>query len=169
MWVWQLKKHTPVQKCHMLSSPQVSQLEGVYSVHEPHFWTLCSDVYVGAIKVEVAKDADVRYIQSSTHNIFTAVSRCPLFCCWCYFFSLFCSVFYRKMDSWSSVSVGIFVLVVYWHWLVLLRVSGGREAAVCPNWPSKHLILSISRNRFLVQLSWLLLLRLWGVSRVVIK
>ncbi len=53
---------------------QVSQLEGVYSLHEPHFWTLCSDVYVGAVKVEVAPNADTKYILSQTHNIFTAVS-----------------------------------------------------------------------------------------------
>ena len=51
----------------------MSQLEGVYSVHEPHFWTLCSDVYCGALKLEVGKGADHKYIQSSTHNIFTAV------------------------------------------------------------------------------------------------
>ncbi len=54
---------------------QVSQLEGVYSVQEPHFWTLCSDVSIGAIKVEVAMDADDKYILSQTHNIFTAVSN----------------------------------------------------------------------------------------------
>ncbi len=54
---------------------KVSQLEGVYSLHEPHFWTLCSDVYVGAVKVEVAPDADAKYILSQTHNIFTAVSK----------------------------------------------------------------------------------------------
>jgi len=52
---------------------RVSQLEGVYSVHEPHFWTLCSDVYVGCIKVEVDPKADDKYIISQAHNIFTAV------------------------------------------------------------------------------------------------
>ncbi|KAF4522970.1 hypothetical protein B566_EDAN009560 [Ephemera danica] len=52
---------------------KVMQLEGVYSVQEPHFWTLCSDVFVGALKLEVAKSADARYILSHTHNIFTAV------------------------------------------------------------------------------------------------
>ena len=52
----------------------MSQLEGVYSVQEPHFWTLCSDVYIGAIKLEVAASADTKYILSQTHNIFTAVS-----------------------------------------------------------------------------------------------
>lgn len=51
---------------------RVSQLEGVYSVQEPHFWTLCSDVYIGAIKLEVAASADTKYILSQTHNIFTA-------------------------------------------------------------------------------------------------
>lgn len=52
---------------------QVSQLEGVYSVQEPHFWTLCSDVYIGTIKLEVAANADGRYLVSQTHNIFTQV------------------------------------------------------------------------------------------------
>lgn len=52
---------------------QVSQLEGVYSVQEPHFWTLCSEVYIGTIKLEVAMNADTRYILSQTHNIFTQV------------------------------------------------------------------------------------------------
>jgi zinc transporter 5/7 len=52
---------------------QVSQLEGVYSVQEPHFWTLCSDVYIGTIKLEVAPNADGRYLVSQTHNIFTQV------------------------------------------------------------------------------------------------
>ncbi|XP_064625495.1 zinc transporter 7-like [Lineus longissimus] len=51
---------------------RVMQLEGVYSVQEPHFWTLCSDVYIGTIKLEVASDADTKYILSHTHNIFTA-------------------------------------------------------------------------------------------------
>jgi zinc transporter 5/7 len=52
---------------------RVMQLEGVFSVQEPHFWTLCSDVFVGAIKLEVAKNADPRYIISQTHNIFNAI------------------------------------------------------------------------------------------------
>lgn len=52
---------------------RVSQLEGVYSVQEPHFWTLCSDVYIGTIKLEVASNADARYLLSQTHNIFTQI------------------------------------------------------------------------------------------------
>lgn len=52
---------------------KVSHLEGVYSVQDPHFWTLCSDIYVGMLKVEVAYNADTKYILSSTHNIFAQI------------------------------------------------------------------------------------------------
>ena len=58
----------------------MSQLEGVYAVQEPHFWTLCSDVYVGSIKVEVSPKADARYITSQTHNIFTQVRSLSCIC-----------------------------------------------------------------------------------------
>ncbi|KAL1460656.1 hypothetical protein WDU94_012618 [Cyamophila willieti] len=52
---------------------KVMQLAGVYSIQEPHFWTLCSNVFVGAIKLEVAKAADSKYIVSHTHSIFAHV------------------------------------------------------------------------------------------------
>lgn len=58
---------------------RVTELDGVYSVHEPHFWTLCSDVYVGTLKLEVAPDADGKYIVSQTHNIFTQAGVRQLF------------------------------------------------------------------------------------------
>lgn len=48
-------------------------LEGVYSIQEPHFWTLCNDVYIGTVKLEVAPKAELKYILSHTHNIFTQV------------------------------------------------------------------------------------------------
>ncbi|CAO2599841.1 Zinc transporter 7 [Lemmus lemmus] len=50
---------------------RVQQLQGVYSLQEQHFWTLCSDVYVGTLKLIVAPDADARWILNQTHNIFT--------------------------------------------------------------------------------------------------
>ncbi|XP_078802352.1 zinc transporter 7 isoform X2 [Oryzias latipes] len=50
---------------------RVQQLQGVYNLQEPHFWTLCSDVYIGTLKLLVAPDADTRWILSQTHNIFT--------------------------------------------------------------------------------------------------
>lgn len=51
---------------------KVMQLSGVYSVQEPHFWTLCSEIYVGALKLEVAKTVDPKYVISHTHMIFAA-------------------------------------------------------------------------------------------------
>lgn len=52
----------------------MQQLQGVYNLQEPHFWTLCTDVYIGTLKLLVAPDADTRWILSQTHNIFTQVS-----------------------------------------------------------------------------------------------
>jgi len=51
---------------------KVMQLAGVYSIQEQHFWTLCSDVFVGALKLEVSKAADPHYVVSHTHMIFAA-------------------------------------------------------------------------------------------------
>lgn len=70
-----LMQRTPRSLDHILPGcyQRVSQLEGVYSVQEPHFWTLCTDVYIGTIKVEVSQGADTRYVVSQTHNIFTQV------------------------------------------------------------------------------------------------
>ncbi|KAG1680690.1 Zinc transporter 7 [Nymphon striatum] len=50
---------------------RVMSLDGVYSIQEPHFWTLCSDVYIGTMKLEVAPNAEMKYVLSHTHNIFT--------------------------------------------------------------------------------------------------
>lgn len=51
----------------------MQQLQGVYNLQEPHFWTLCTDVYIGTLKLLVAPDADARWILSQTHSIFTQV------------------------------------------------------------------------------------------------
>lgn len=50
---------------------RVQQLKGVYNLHDPHFWTLCTDVYIGTLKLFIAPDADAKWILSQTHNIFT--------------------------------------------------------------------------------------------------
>uniref|UniRef100_T1JBC1 Cation efflux protein transmembrane domain-containing protein n=1 Tax=Strigamia maritima TaxID=126957 RepID=T1JBC1_STRMM len=70
-----LMQRTPKQLDSQLPGcyQRVMQLEGVYSVQEPHFWTLCSDVFIGTIKLEVTPDADSKYITSHTHNIFTQI------------------------------------------------------------------------------------------------
>lgn len=52
---------------------KVVSLAGVYSVQEPHFWTLCSDVYVGGLKLEVSKNVDAKYVVSHTQMIFASV------------------------------------------------------------------------------------------------
>lgn len=52
---------------------RVQQLQGVCGLHDPHFWTLCTDIYIGTLKLMVAQDADARWILSQTHNIFTQV------------------------------------------------------------------------------------------------
>lgn len=52
---------------------KVTGLAGVYSVQEPHFWTLCSDVYVGAIKLEVSENADAKYITKQARIIFESI------------------------------------------------------------------------------------------------
>ncbi|KAK5907834.1 hypothetical protein CesoFtcFv8_005643 [Champsocephalus esox] len=53
------------------SYQRVQKLQGVYNLQDPHFWTLCTDVYIGTLKLLVAPDADTRWILSQTHNIFT--------------------------------------------------------------------------------------------------
>lgn len=57
----------------LVSCVQVQQLQGVYNLQEPHFWTLCTDVYIGTLKLLVAPDADTRWILSQTHHVFTQV------------------------------------------------------------------------------------------------
>nr|XP_018914557.1 PREDICTED: zinc transporter 7 [Bemisia tabaci] len=70
-----LMQRTPIALDHVLPQcyQKVMQLAGVYSIQEPHFWTLCSDVYVGALKLEVSKSADPKYLVSHTHKIFASV------------------------------------------------------------------------------------------------
>lgn len=76
-----LMMRTPYSLENQLPScyQRVTQLEGVYAIHEPHFWTLCSDVYVGTLKLEIAPNADAKYIISQTHNIFTQAGLRQLF------------------------------------------------------------------------------------------
>lgn len=52
---------------------KVTGLAGVYAVQEPHFWTLCTDVFVGAIKLEVSKNVDSKYVVNNARMIFEAV------------------------------------------------------------------------------------------------
>lgn len=49
---------------------RISQLDGVYSVQDPHFWTLCSKNYIGNLRLLIAPQADASAILSQTHGIF---------------------------------------------------------------------------------------------------
>ncbi|KAK2179645.1 hypothetical protein NP493_478g02007 [Ridgeia piscesae] len=71
-----LMQRQPTALDHLLPGcyRRVCQLTGVYSIHEPHFWTLASNTYTGTIKVEAAMDADSKYILHQVHNIFMTVS-----------------------------------------------------------------------------------------------
>lgn len=70
-----LMQRTPVALDHALPGcyQKVMGLAGVYSVQEPHFWTLCSNFYVGAIKLEVSRNVDSKYVITHTRMIFEAV------------------------------------------------------------------------------------------------
>lgn len=52
---------------------QLVRLEGVRSVQEPHFWTLCTDKYIGALKLELMPEADARYVTHRSQQIFQAI------------------------------------------------------------------------------------------------
>ncbi|XP_012275612.1 zinc transporter 7 [Orussus abietinus] len=69
-----LMQRQPAALDHVLPQcyNKVTQLAGVYSVQEPHFWTLCSDVYVGCLKLEVARTVDPKYVVAHTQMIFQA-------------------------------------------------------------------------------------------------
>lgn len=76
-----LMQRTPkeLEKALPICYQRVVGLDGVLGVHQTHFWTLCSEVYIGTVKLEVSLDSDVRYIMSQTHNIFTQAGVRQLF------------------------------------------------------------------------------------------
>ncbi|XP_046740337.1 zinc transporter 7 [Diprion similis] len=69
-----LMQRQPAALDHVLPQcyNKITQLAGVYSVQEPHFWTLCSDIYVGCLKLEVARTVDPKYVVAHTQMIFQA-------------------------------------------------------------------------------------------------
>ena len=48
-------------------------------MQETHFWTLCSNYYVGGIKLEVSSNADQKYIVSHAQMIFRGIGVTQLF------------------------------------------------------------------------------------------
>jgi len=58
---------------------KVANLEGVQGVQETNFWTLCTNYYAGGVKIEVSKDADPKYVVTSTQMIFRAAGVTQLY------------------------------------------------------------------------------------------
>ncbi|XP_065906104.1 zinc transporter 7-like [Dysidea avara] len=52
---------------------KVQDLEGVVSVHDPHFWTLCSNMHYGSVVIETEEGANSQKILSAARSIFTQV------------------------------------------------------------------------------------------------
>lgn len=71
-----LMQRTPTEIEKQLAAcyQRIMQIDGVYSVQDPHFWTLCTDNYVGTIKVEVKPNADAKLIQFHVHSIFSQIN-----------------------------------------------------------------------------------------------
>lgn len=76
-----LMQRTPKALDHLLGDcyQKVMSLEGVQGVQETHFWTLCSNYYCGGLKIEVAANADPKYIVSHTQMIFRSVGVTQLY------------------------------------------------------------------------------------------
>ncbi|XP_068241669.1 zinc transporter 7-B-like [Palaemon carinicauda] len=58
---------------------KISALPGVFSVQEPHFWTLCTGQYIGNIKLEVSAAADPRYVVQQSRAILSSVGVTQLY------------------------------------------------------------------------------------------
>ncbi|XP_046845408.1 zinc transporter 7-like [Xenia sp. Carnegie-2017] len=54
-----------------LGYQRVYQIEGVHSIQDPHFWTLCSGIWVGNLRLLVAPATDTQRILSQCHKIFS--------------------------------------------------------------------------------------------------
>ncbi|XP_031555001.1 zinc transporter 7-like [Actinia tenebrosa] len=52
---------------------RVNQIENVYSIQDPHFWTLDSENFIGTLRVLIAPNSDIHKILSSTHHIFNEI------------------------------------------------------------------------------------------------
>lgn len=69
--IYILMQRVPVDIEHKIPDCliKIQSLNGVLGVHEPHFWTLNSDNFIGCLKLEAAQGADYKYILNSTKNL----------------------------------------------------------------------------------------------------
>ena len=68
-----MMQRSPKELDHQLASvhQKITSIEGVYSLHDFHIWTLCTDSYVASLRVEVARNTDYSYIQNMIRSIFS--------------------------------------------------------------------------------------------------
>ena len=52
---------------------QVSELEGVLEVNDPHFWVLCSGTYIGTLRLEVLPGTDCKRLLKTTRGLLNQV------------------------------------------------------------------------------------------------
>lgn len=73
--IYVLMQRVPVELEDKLPSclQKIQNLDGVLSVHETHFWTLNSDIYIGCLKLEVSQVANHRYIVSHAKNLLNQI------------------------------------------------------------------------------------------------
>ena len=57
---------------------QVTQIQGVYGIHG-NFWTLCSNSFVGNVKLDVSNDVNAKYVIERTQIIFKDIGVQELF------------------------------------------------------------------------------------------
>ena len=55
------------------------QLEGVQGVQETRFWTLCTNYYIGGVKLEVSSNCDAKYVVSHAQMIFRSIGVTQLY------------------------------------------------------------------------------------------
>lgn len=61
---------TGLEKNVHIGYQRVNQMEDVFSIQDPHFWALSSNVWIGTLRLLVAPTADTHKILSQTHHIF---------------------------------------------------------------------------------------------------
>lgn len=73
--IYVLMQRVPVELEDKLPSclHKIQNLDGVLSVHEPHFWTLNSDIYIGCLKLEVSQVVDHRHVLSHAKNLLNQI------------------------------------------------------------------------------------------------
>lgn len=68
-----IMQRTPKEFDDQMASVQqkITSIEGVYTLHDFHTWTLCTNSYIACIRIEIARNADFLYVQNMVRNIFS--------------------------------------------------------------------------------------------------